>query len=134
MQLDEIQFIGVPAYSYLWLFDNGTTSTAQNPQHLCAAAGAHTATLIVSDGTAAVTNTVTVNAQPLRLTMGPIAAGKIKLSWPTWAQNCRLYSATNLVSPINWMLVTNPVTTAGTNDNLTIPIGADNRFFQLRSP
>ncbi|MDM7855582.1 PKD domain-containing protein [Cellulomonas alba] len=52
--------------SYLWTFDDGTSSTLQNPDHTFAAAGDHTVTLVVTDDDGATSNpvshTVTVTA------------------------------------------------------------------------
>jgi hypothetical protein len=55
-------------------------------------------------------------------------------TWPGWANDWKLYSATNLTPPVLWSPVTN---TASSNNNVfsvTIPAGAGNQFFRLASP
>jgi len=61
-------------------------------------------------------------------------AASISVSWPSWANDWGLYYATNLVPPVNWLLVTNPV--VGTNSQLivTVPVGPGTSFFRLISP
>jgi PKD repeat protein len=134
VQLDEIQFIGVPACTYSWTFGDGATSTLQNPQHTYAANGAYTATLVASDGTTSVTNTMTVSAWPLWLAAAPSAPGTMALTWPAWAQNCHLYTTTNLAPPISWSPATNAVTTNGGNCCVIVPVSSTSRFFQMRNP
>jgi PKD repeat protein len=135
VQLSEIEFITVPTgYAYSWLFGDGTTSTAQNPQHTYTNNGIYTVAVAVWDGLSTVTNTMTVSTVPPTLAVWPAGAGNLTMSWPAWAANCHLYATTNLVSPISWSLVTNTVTTNGGNCNVTVPTGPGTRFFQLRSP
>jgi len=134
MQLDEIQFIGVAAYSYSWVFGDGATSTLQNPQHTYAANGTYTVAMVASDGTASVTNTMTLSVSPLWLALVPSAPGKLTMSWPAWAQNCHLYTTTNLVPPMSWSLTTNTIVTNGATCTVTVPIGSGASFFQLSSP
>ena len=133
VQLSELEFIGLPLYTCLWSFGDGTTSTAQNPQHTYASNGTYTVTLLVSDGTATAANTLTVNVMPrpaLAVT-GP-AAGNVTLSWPAYATNYRLYATTNLAPPVAWALVTNEVSTINGTNTIALPIEAGSRFFQLR--
>src|ERR1039458_3562564 len=69
VQLDEILLLGAQTYSYFWSFGDGTTSTAQNPQHTYTNNGAYLVTLGVSCGIYTGTNTtlITVGA-PLTAT------------------------------------------------------------------
>ena len=134
MQLDELEFIGVPGYTYSWSFGDGATSALQNPQHTYLTNGAYTATLVVSDGTAFVTNIFAVAAWPLNLAATPVAGGQFTLAWPAWAQNCHLYTTTNLAPPISWSRATNAVCTNGADCNIIVPIASGVRFFQLRTP
>ena len=91
VQLDEIQLIAAPVYSYWWSFGDGTTSTAQNPQHtytnsgnylviLGVTCGAYsgTNTALISIGsplTAALTATPALGATPLRVQFTGQASG-----------------------------------------------------------
>ncbi len=69
VQLDEIQLLGAQSYSYFWSFGDGTTSTAQNPQHTYSNNGTYLVTLGVACGIYTGTNTtlITVGA-PLAAT------------------------------------------------------------------
>jgi alpha-mannosidase len=64
VQLDEIQFIGPPVYSYWWSLGDGTTSTAQNPQHTYTSPGNYLVMLGVTSGLYSGTNTVVITAGP----------------------------------------------------------------------
>jgi PKD repeat protein len=132
VQLSELQFIGTPVYSWWWSFGDGTTSTAQNPQHVYATNGNYTVTLAVSDGAATAVNTATVSVLPLSLGFAPVPPGSLTLTWPTWATNYALYSTTNLIAPTAWASVTNDVITSGGVLSVTVPVAPGNCFFQLR--
>ncbi len=135
VQLSELEFIGLPAYTYWWTFGDGTTSSARNPQHTYASNGTYTVTVLVSDGTATASNALTVNVMPRAVLSlaGPVA-GNLALSWPAYAINYHLYVTTNLAAPIAWSPVTNPVVNQGGSNSVAVSIGADHRFFQLRTP
>ncbi len=91
VQLDEIQLIGPPNYSYWWSFGDGTTSSAQNPQHTYTNPGSYlvilgvtygpysgTNTILITVGsplTAAITATPAVGATPLTVQFTGQAAG-----------------------------------------------------------
>jgi PKD repeat protein len=47
---------GASPYSYGWTFDDGGSSTIQNPSHTYSSAGTYTATLIITDSTSATAN------------------------------------------------------------------------------
>ncbi len=65
VQLAELEFITFPPpYTFLWLFGDGTTSTAQGPQHTYTNLGTYTVTLVVWDGLSAASNTISVTAGP----------------------------------------------------------------------
>ena len=134
MQLAELEFLVLPpaSYSYSWSFGDGTTSTAQNPQHTYSTNGTYPATLIVSDGLSTATNTTTVYVAPPSLAILPEAAGQLTFKWPLWATNFTLYSATNLAPPVLWAPVTNASTAAGNDVVVTVPMASGGtRFFRL---
>ena len=133
VQLDELEFLLVPApYSYTWSFGDGSTSTAQNPQHTYTTNGTYLATLIVSDGLTKATNTVTVTAASPLLTITQ-GSGQVTLQWPDWATGYTLYCATNLAPPISWSPVTNSTTMTNGHITSTLPIDPTlNRYFVLR--
>jgi PKD repeat protein len=133
MQLDELEFIGLPACTYSWSFGDGATSTAQNPQHLYTSNGTYTVTVVVSDGVALATNSMTVSALPLALAAVLPDTSRLVLSWPSWASNVSLYAATNLGSPVQWLPVTNPISNQNGTNTVTVTIDPGNCFFQLRS-
>jgi hypothetical protein len=59
--------------------------------------------------------------------------GVLTLSWPAWATDYRLCSATNLASPIVWAPVTNAATAVGDQYVVTLPVDpTDQRFLQLQ--
>ena len=60
--------------------------------------------------------------------------GSLALSWPAWANDWRLWSATNLVPPVAWVLVTNQVTSTNERLTVTLPLGTEVSFFRLASP
>ena len=133
MQLSELEFIGVPAYIYLWNFDDGSTSAAQNPGHTFISNGVFNVVLTVSDGVATTTNSLFVSTTTPSL--GLVAAnGALHLIWPSWAANYHLYSVTNLIPPISWLPVTNGITATNGVLTITVPTDSDSAFFQLRSP
>jgi len=70
VQLDEIQFLASPVYTYYWMFGDGGTSTLPNPQHTYTNNGSYLVTLGVTFGAYTGTNTaiVTVGA-PLTATI-----------------------------------------------------------------
>jgi gliding motility-associated-like protein len=56
---------GTAGQTYSWTFDDGGTSTAQNPAHPYAAAGTYTVTQNVSNGTCTETSTVNIVVYPM---------------------------------------------------------------------
>jgi len=71
--------------------------------------------------------------KPVVSIASPDASG-ISVSWPSWASDWNLYYATNLVPPVSWLLVTNPVVSTNNQLNVTVPIGIGISFFRLISP
>jgi PKD repeat protein len=67
--------------SWLWNFGDGSTSTAQNPSHIFAAAGSRTVTLTVSNATGSNTTTRT-----LTVLEGPAASFSFSPNSPTVGQ------------------------------------------------
>ncbi|HWW02016.1 MAG TPA: glycoside hydrolase family 38 C-terminal domain-containing protein [Candidatus Acidoferrum sp.] len=133
VQLDELEFLAVPAYSYWWSFGDGSASTLQNPQHTYTSNGTYTVTLSVSDGQSTTTTTTVVYVAPPSLTTSLASPGQLILSWPAWAAGYALYSTPALATPSLWSPVTNVVTSTGTNFGVTLPLDVTtNRFFQLR--
>ncbi|MDR3456220.1 MAG: glycoside hydrolase family 76 protein [Verrucomicrobiae bacterium] len=68
---------------------------------------------------------------PLGMTAG---AGALVLNWPGWANDWKLYAATNLTPPLAWTLVTNAVSTNNSQFNVSLPMDANAKFFRLTSP
>jgi hypothetical protein len=62
------------------------------------------------------------------------SASSLALSWPAWAADWRLWSASNLTPPVAWSLVTNPVATSNGQSATILPLGPGVRFFRLGSP
>jgi hypothetical protein len=67
------------------------------------------------------------------LTLAGFKAGNITLSWPAYAANYQLYATTNLAAPVVWWTVTNAVSSQGGSNSVAVPVGTDQRFFQLHS-
>ncbi|HEV2696146.1 MAG TPA: glycoside hydrolase family 2 TIM barrel-domain containing protein [Verrucomicrobiae bacterium] len=62
------------------------------------------------------------------------SAGALSVSWPLWANDWNLYSATNLVPPIFWSSVTNmPVNTNG-QFNVSLLKNDGAKFYRLSNP
>lgn len=62
------------------------------------------------------------------------ATNALTISWPGWATDWTLYSATNLTPPVLWSPVTNTVNTNSDPYQLTLPTSQTELFFQLKSP
>jgi predicted alpha-1,2-mannosidase len=86
--------------------------------------------------------TATADAPPSFGNQPPMTLGaslssgalEILLWWPAWATNYTAYSATNLLPPIQWSLVTNPPQTSNGLLYLTLPTTTGpQRYFRLRS-
>jgi hypothetical protein len=60
--------------------------------------------------------------------------GQLVLSWPSWATGYSTYSASNLIAPIQWQLVTNAPQTGATGFTLPLLPGRDQQFFRLAAP
>ena len=58
----------------------------------------------------------------------------LNLSWPAWADDWILYSATNLVPPVLWSSVTNAAVDTNGQFNVSLPRNADEIFYRLASP
>ena len=58
----------------------------------------------------------------------------LAVSWPVWANDWNLYSATNLVPPVSWLLVTNSAVNTNNQFTVTLPVNANTRFFRLAFP
>jgi hypothetical protein len=77
---------------------------------------------------------VRVNPTPVPLTIQPLA-DRFELSWPAPAVGLRLYSTTNLVSPVQWVPVENGVVLSNGQYHLSWPATDESsRFFQLQYP
>jgi alpha-mannosidase len=61
VQLAEIELLGTPAYTYLWAFGDGSSSTQQNPQHTYSSTGSFLATVSASYGFQTGTNTILIS-------------------------------------------------------------------------
>jgi hypothetical protein len=71
---------------------------------------------------------------PLPLVGINLAAGALSVSWPAWADDWNLYSATSLVPPVAWSLVTNGVVNTNGQFNVSLPRNSDKIFYRLSSP
>ena len=73
---------------------------------------------------------------PLQITISRLPGnGLILLSWPQWAAGYRLYSATNLTTPVVWSPVTQPaVTNIGIINLFLNPANNLPQFFRLANP
>jgi hypothetical protein len=96
-------------------------------------AGVHslTARATDDDGGQATSGVVVIRAENPRVA---ISTSPLAIAWPAWATNFRVFSASNLVSPIAWQLVTNPPTLS--NDSFVLPLGETGReqeFFRLQA-
>jgi Concanavalin A-like lectin/glucanases superfamily/Glycosyl hydrolases family 2, sugar binding domain/Glycosyl hydrolases family 2/Glycosyl hydrolases family 2, TIM barrel domain len=77
-------------------------------------------------------NSTAVNAVlPLPVLGLNMEPGLLAISWPAWATNWMLYSATDLTPPVAWSPVTNEVGNYNGQFNVNIPIGSEERFFRL---
>jgi hypothetical protein len=63
-----------------------------------------------------------------------IGGGALVVSWPSWASDWQLRSATNLAAPVLWSPVTNTVSSANGQYVATLPMGTGTCFFRLASP
>jgi hypothetical protein len=61
-------------------------------------------------------------------------SGAFNLVWPGWASDWKLYSASNLVPPVNWTLVANPATSNNNQFMLSLPFSSGSQFFRLSNP
>ena len=83
---------------------------------------------------ASATSTPVAVLLPLpRLGFG-LSGGLLAVSWPAWATDWRLWSATNLAAPIAWSLVTNAISSSNGQFSAWLPIGSGACFFRLASP
>jgi hypothetical protein len=70
-----------------------------------------------------------------RPTLGFSASGgSVAISWPTWASDWQLWSATDLVPPVIWTLVPNTFNISNGQFVAALPISLGVRFFRLTSP
>jgi hypothetical protein len=87
------------------------------------------------DGCGASANSVPVGVfLPLPALGLNVSGNSLAISWPTWASDWGLYSATNLTAPILWLPVTNTPVNSNGVFNVTLPIGSGVQFFRLVSP
>ena len=62
------------------------------------------------------------------------SSNALTLTWPDWADDWTVLSASNLVPPVTWAPVTNTPSSSNGLFHLNLPIGAGNEFFLLSSP
>lgn len=63
------------------------------------------------------------------------SGSSLTLSWPNWANDWSLFSATNLTPPIVWSPVTNTIGSNAAGFTVTVPIETSGaQFFRLSSP
>ena len=63
-----------------------------------------------------------------------VTGGMFVVSWPGWASDWQLWSATNLARPAIWSLVTNAPSSSNGQFIAYLPIGPGACFFRLASP
>jgi len=61
-------------------------------------------------------------------------ANSLIISWPNWASDWVLSSATNLSPPVVWSPVTNSIGNTNGQFNVTLPLLKNAEFFHLKSP
>jgi hypothetical protein len=61
-------------------------------------------------------------------------SGSLTLTWPDWADDWLLFSATNLIPPVVWSPVTNSVTSSNGFFYVNLPLRYAVEFFRLVSP
>ncbi len=126
---------GIAIIGWSWNFGDGTTSTAQNPSHLYAAAGAFTPTLVVTNSYGAVEvvsgPAISVGVLPLSQQLAMTPSGpNVNLSWPTNATGYTLQYTTNLSSPY-WIIMSAAPTIANGQNVLSVPMVGGQMFFRL---
>ena len=85
------------------------------------------------EGTNSLPVSATPNAPP-QLTVVPAPSHThLTITWPGWATNYSLFSATNLAPPVFWFPVTNTVQ-PGDPLSVTVPVLPNDRFFRLVAP
>lgn len=62
------------------------------------------------------------------------SANSLVISWPSWANDWQLYTATNLSPPVFWMPVTNAADANNGELSVTIPNDPGARYFRLGAP
>ncbi|MBI5387028.1 MAG: M36 family metallopeptidase [Verrucomicrobia bacterium] len=108
----------VPPYEFTW----------NNPP-----AGVHTLTAVATDNLGATKTSGAVQVTVLLPVELAIAStnGQTVLWWPDTSPGYRLQSATNLASPIFWLLVPNPVVQTNGQFRVTVEAIESQRFFRL---
>ena len=87
------------------------------------------------DGCGASANSAAVSVfLPLPELRMSVSGNGMAISWPGWASDWMLYSATNLTPPVLWSPVTNAVGSSNGVFNVNQPISSGEEFFRLSSP
>jgi hypothetical protein len=100
------------------------------------ATGSHVLTAIATDNSGATTLSAPVSVnlnvppQPPALTI-QLAPGQVMLSWPPGGEGMVVQTASNLVSPVLWMNITNVIQVISSTSFVTVPITASAQFFRL---
>ncbi len=63
-----------------------------------------------------------------------VGSGSLALSWPDWATDWQLYSATNLTPPVSWTLVPNATSATNGAFHINLPVDGGTHLFRLSSP
>jgi hypothetical protein len=61
-------------------------------------------------------------------------ANSLIISWPNWASDWVLSSATNLSPPVVWSPVTNSISNTNGQFSVILPLRKNVEFFHLKSP
>jgi len=119
--------------SYELIASNLTTSSYVDTTAINGEINYYCVTALNSCGAGA--NSASIGIQlPLPGLVMTTTASDLTLTWPSWASDWILLSATNLTPPALWSPVTNQISSNANGFSVTLPIGTGTEFFRLASP
>lgn len=119
--------------SYELIASNLTTSSYVDTTAINGEINYYRVTALNSCGAGA--NSASIGIQlPLPGLVMTTTASDLTLTWPSWASDWILLSATNLTPPALWSPVTNQISSNANGFSVTLPIGTGTEFFRLASP
>ncbi|HEU5069223.1 MAG TPA: LamG-like jellyroll fold domain-containing protein [Verrucomicrobiae bacterium] len=122
-----------PAGPYTQVIGNLTTTSFTDTNAVVGATNYYKVAAYSPCGTGSNSAVVAVLLPLPALTVGT-AGGSLTFTWPDWANDWGLYSATNLAPPVIWSLVTNPPVTSNGFLSVTLLPSAAAQFFRLVGP